>query len=355
MSMQPKSLNSVKIYGFGIIKNGVKFDFPFRESVLSFKSLVEKVFYVLGDSADDTNLEFQKFDFCVTENSIWDTTVTNGIVISQETNKALTLLKKSVDCKSAWGIYLQADEVLHQEDYALIRNDLEKAELEGFDAISFRYLHFWKTHHEIAITKGWYPREIRAIKLDSEIVSWGDGQSFKNCKKILNSEARIYHYGHVREANAYSQKMQFQTSFHFQGIRYYRKRFKAQWVHLKEKSINYFGTHPLVMKDRIISMKGTWELPEEDRVYILGDKNNYSEKLILAIKAKEIYWIKTLSEAPREFQSKVVITNPTGLDFYFKRTKVKSKMESPLAEDWSLDFRLILQLSEKKIGLKNIL
>lgn len=332
--MQQKSLNSFKLYGFGILKNGVKFDFPFRESLLSFKSLVDKAYYVLGDSVDNTNEEFKKFEFCLTEYSTWDASLKDGLVISVETNKAIDFLKRSIELENSWGIYLQADEVLHQDDYDLIKSDIIKADALGCDAITFRYLHFWKTHHHIAISKNWYPKEIRIIKLDSDIVSCGDGQSFTNYKKVFNSESRIFHYGHVRVAEAYEQKMQFQASFHFKGLRYYRKRLKNRLDRMKQKAIEYYGTHPLVMKDRILRMHDVWELPAQKIIYILGSKKDYSELMINSINVNEIFWVDSEKEIPRNYRSQAVITN------------------SFLEEKWSNDCRLTLQLSEKKIGLK---
>lgn len=354
MLMQLRSLNLTRIYGFGLLKNGVKYDFPFVESLLSFKPLVEKVFYVLGDSSDNTDDIFLKYqDFCLTEKSVWDMTLKDGHVIGVETNKAISFLKKNVDVRNAWGIYLQSDEVLHEEDYELIISDLEKAEKEGCDAMTFKYLHFWKSHHKIAISKTWYPKEIRAIKLDSHVESWGDGQSFKNYKKLFHSDARIYHYGHVREASAYEAKLQFQASFHFKGFRYYRKRLQAKKNSLKQKAILYLGTHPKIMHERIERLGENWTYADVDEVYIIGKKSRFSEKLIERICAKKIIWVSSLKQVPFNKRMRAVITEPTKWDYFLKRTKIHEKMDSLLADNWNADFRLILQLSEKNVGIRS--
>ena len=60
--MPQKFSNSVKLYGFGVLKNGVKFDFPYRESVLSMEPITEQIYFALGDSEDTTNDEFKKFE-----------------------------------------------------------------------------------------------------------------------------------------------------------------------------------------------------------------------------------------------------------------------------------------------------
>lgn len=342
--MQQRYLNLINVYGFGILKNGVKFDFPFRESVLSLKPICQKIFYVLGDSVDSTDEEFKKFPFIEIEKSTWDMSLKDGHVVGVETNKALSFLRRSVDVKNSWGIYLQADEVLHEDDYELLLKDIKFAEENGYDSLSFRYLHFWQSHHKLAISKTWYPHEIRAIKLDSEIVSWGDGQSFDHCKKTFFTEARIFHYGHIREASAYSSKMQFQASFHFKGLRYYRKRFGAFINHHKQKTITYLGSHPAVMKERIIRLHDKWNLPETGSLCLIAEKKKYSQNLVETINAVNVVWVNSKKEIPKNFSGQIINLKNSGFP---------EKMYSSLAKNWSDDFRLILQLSEKGISFKS--
>jgi hypothetical protein len=355
-SMPQKFSNLIKLYGFGVLKNGVKFDFPFRESLLSMEPITSMVYFALGDSEDITNLEFKKFSFVKTINTTWDKTLKDGKVISSETNKALQFLKNDLsasELKKAWGLYLQADEVIHEDDFALIKNDLEYCEQNGYDAISFRYLHFWHTHHHIAVSKNWYPHEIRIIKLDSPIESWGDGQSFRNQKKIYYSEARIYHYGHVREQSAYEQKMRFQSSFHHADHLVEEKLKKDAENSKKHKTNYYFGTHPIVMKDRIIRMNDIWELPAAPVAAIVGNPEKYSSELIKHIAAHEVKWFKSADEVPVSLKKYMVITNPTFFDYIFKRAVPNLKMKSKHALPWSDDFKLIMQLSSKQIGFRH--
>lgn len=354
MLMPLRFSNMSKCYGFGIIKNGVKFDFPFKESIQSVAPLTQSFFYGLGDSEDNTNQIVKSIPQTVTFDSVWDTSTKDGIVISIETNKALDLLRSKVDVKNAWGIYLQADEVIHEDDLELLRNDIEYAEKNGFDAISFRYLHFWMSHTKLAITKTWYPHEIRAIKLDSPIVSWGDGQSFQNFKKIFYTEARIFHYGHIRDPKAYQEKMRFQASFHYKGLRYYRKRFESFRNALKQKSIKYLGTHPKVMAERIQRIEGNISVPVKDTLYILGDESLVNLKLIKSVNVNKIIWVKSIFSVPITKWFEVVILKPSFLHRLFALTKVPNKMHSPLAKEWSMDFLFILKVSEKNIGFRNI-
>ena len=352
--MPQKSSNLVKLYGFGVLKNGVKYDFPFRESLYSMKPITEEIYFALGDSVDTTNAEFEKMNVCKTINTTWDASLKDGLVISTETNKAIQFLKSDVsDLSHAWGLYLQADEVIHEDDYKIIQKDLEYCEANGFDAISFRYLHFWQNHHEIAVTKNWYPHEIRAIKLDSPIESWGDGQSFKNHKKVFFTEARIFHYGHVREQKAYAEKMRFQSSFHHADHLVEKKKKKDAENSKKHTTLYFFGTHPMVMKERILRMNDIWELPVVAEVAIVGNPEKYSKEIVNSIAAKKVSWFNSTNEVPKELQKNMVITNPGILDYFLKRAQPKLKMKSKHAKEWIGDLKFIMQVSSRKIGFKH--
>lgn len=356
MLMPQKFSSLVSLYGFGVLKNGIKYDFPFKESVLSMEPITESVYFALGDSEDQTNAEFAKMPFCKTINTTWDKSLKDGKVISVETNKALQFLKMDLapaELKKAWGIYLQADEVLHEDDYKILQKDLEFCEANGYDAISFRYLHFWHTHHEIVISKNWYPHEIRIIKLDSAIESWGDGQSFKNQKKIFFTEARIFHYGHVREEKAYKEKMRFQSSFHHADHLVEKKLKKDANNSKKHKSIYFFGTHPKIMKDRILRMNDIWELPMVDEVAIIGHSKTYSSELVKRIAAKKVSWFNSVAEVPKHLKKNMVLTKPTIFDYILKRAQPNLRMKSKHAREWNNDFKLIMQLSSRHIGFRH--
>lgn len=103
-----------------------------------------------------------------------------GQILSQQTNIALDALRAAHGSEDdAWGVYLQCDELIHEDEVARIKEDIE-----------------------VALSKRWYPHEVRAIKLKSDIKSFGDAQGFSGVTKSYESECRILHYGHVREARA---------------------------------------------------------------------------------------------------------------------------------------------------------
>lgn len=324
----------------------MKYDYSFKESLLSLAPIVEKTYLALDKGEDSTAEVVQTLPGIEVVPSTWDMTLAKGLVLSVETNKALEALRAAQP--EGWGLYLQADEVLHEEDYELLKRDIVEAQRTGCDAISFRYLHFWQTHHHLAIAKNWYPQEIRAIKLNSQVKSYGDAQSFHGHTKIFFTEARIFHYGHVRDQNVYKKKMEDMSKL------YDADATKSKYYNQKDRDkdytdcLPYYGTHPLVMKERILRMGDTWELPIIDEIFLVGKKEDYSEKILKSVAAKKIHWM--VDESRVKPGMKVVDLNPGFLKKLLGYSQVPTKMKSKHAHPWSKDFRFILQLSEKDIG-----
>jgi len=243
----------MKICGFTIVRNGVKFDYPFAESIRSLLPIVDKLVINYGVSEDETlavlkSIMDPKIEIFQAE---WDLSMREGgKLLSYETNRALKR------CQGDWGFYLQADEVLHEDEYNKILQDLEKAHKRGYEAVSFRYIHFEATYNLYNPFR--YRREIRAIRLGRDIVSWGDAATFRKSDgrkpRVLASSAHIYHYGWVKDPRSMQQK---QENFH----KYWHS---DKWIqqnipiveefdynrNIKELS-PFLGQHPKVMQKRI--------------------------------------------------------------------------------------------------------
>jgi len=343
---------SVSIYGFTLLRNGVKYDYSFRECLESLAPICKSVYLALGDSDDGTKEAVSDMDFLKITPTIWDDALKEGaIILSQQTNVALESLR--VDKRSeaeSWGFYLQCDEVIHEEDYELLKADFQKAEDEGCDAISFRYYHFWLDHHSIAINKKWYPQEIRAVKVDSAAESWGDAQSFKNVKKVYQSEARIYHYGHVREEDKYkSKKADILKLYHSDEKMAKYKRREKRFDDMTE-TLLYLGSHPKIMKDRIERMGDVFFPDKADHVYILGDKSEFPANVNDKIFSNHVTWCDSLFEVPIAQRKYAILLKANWFQKLMYRSKVPKKMRSKLALPWSNETVLMLKLSEKGVG-----
>ncbi|TAL68012.1 MAG: glycosyltransferase family 2 protein [Bacteroidetes bacterium] len=193
----------MKISGFTFVRNALLFGYPIYESLHSLLPLCDELIIAAGKSDDDTisylkSINNKKIKLIETE---WDQSMREGgLIYSQQTNIALN------ECKGEWCIYLQADEVLNEEDYELITEEINSADSSPeLDGLLFRYLHFYGSYDYIGTGRQWYRREIRAFKNSGKVISWGDAQGFRineNGKirklRARQTNARVYHYGWVK-------------------------------------------------------------------------------------------------------------------------------------------------------------
>lgn len=341
---------NLPLHGFTLLRNGVKYDYPFRESLAGLRALCESVVVAVGNSDDGTEEALNAFDVRQVP-SVWDEEKRRGgLILSEQTNIALAELRRRVP--SGWGFYLQADEAVSERDFPRIREDLLKAEAAMCDAVSFRYLHFWQSYEAIAVGKRWYPQEIRCVRLDSPVESYGDAQSFRGWKKRFESDAVIWHYGHVREAAAYEKKKKdFHRWWHpdseIAGV-----IVKGERVESAEETLKYLGPHPSFMKERIIRHGGL--APGLKRsLKVLGSSAVYSPEFLREVQA-ELEWTEDESVILKEKPEDVVLLRPLSpLSQLFSlgryRSRVPRRMGSPQAREWTPEFQALLRFSEKGV------
>ena len=96
-----------------------------------------------------------------------------GFVFGQQKTIAL------FNCTGDWAFYLEADEVLHEDDLPKIRAAMEKYLAdERVEALAFDYLHFYGNKNTIAWSPGWYRSEVRIIR--NTIPAWSSESLFFN-------------------------------------------------------------------------------------------------------------------------------------------------------------------------------
>jgi len=196
-----------KISGFTVVRNAKLMGYPIVESICSLLPFCDEMVVGVGQSDDGTRqlIESIGSDKIKIFDSHWDTSKTKGgLILSEKTNEALAR------CENDWCLYLQADEVLHEDDYQSIREAIERtAHDQKVQGLLFRYIHFYGSFHVIATARNWYRNEIRVVRKSSGIQSWNDAQGFRvNGEKpvVKNSGARIFHYGWVKPPQLMGQK-----------------------------------------------------------------------------------------------------------------------------------------------------
>lgn len=259
----------MKISGFTIARGAVTFGYPLRESVLSLLPLVDEFVIGVGDMDDGTYemLEAIGDPKIRLFRSTWDMSKREGgRVLSAETNKALERVTGD------WAVYLQADEVLHEDDLPRLRQALERHAATGVDALEFNYLHFYGSFATVQDhRRKWYRRAVRAVKTGRGIQSVGDAYGFKRMVaglplslKRANCGVTVYHYGWVRPPEVMLEKQKnLDRMYHDEGWiddRYAREDAKVREFYRDRGHLKFFtGTHPAVMRERVAAQDWTFE------------------------------------------------------------------------------------------------
>lgn len=260
----------MKISGFTMGRNVSKLYYPMPQAIASILPIVDEFVVALGaGDPDDTTredieaLNSPKIRIIDTQ---WDLEkFPRGMENAHQTDIAMQ------HCQGDWLFYLQADEVVHEEDHAAIVEQCQKYlddhEVEGF---VFDYLHFWGDFQHVHRTHNWYKREIRIVRNREDIHSWRSAQSFRvmpefdginyrrkeNIRKlkVAPAQARIFHYGWVRPPYLMRQKKKALDTIHHgaQKVAHMRQHAAKDFDYGPIQKLPRFkGQHPQVMKDWI--------------------------------------------------------------------------------------------------------
>jgi glycosyltransferase involved in cell wall biosynthesis len=265
-----------KISGFSLVRNGLQFDYPFLESWRSILPVVDELVLNIGISDDESLAVARKFAAEEGQGKVrifeseWPLHIPekrkSGLILSEQTNLALE------QCAHDWCFYIQADEVLHEDDYPLIRESVKLGVSSGAEAVVFEYAHFYGSFDVIQKTRSAYRREMRIIRKSSGARSVGDAQSFlkpagEKLDAILTA-ARIFHYGWVRTPEAMRVKTEFMdTLYHGTDAAKNNSHVYKRFWGLNQ----YRGTHPAVMLERIRTKGWKWDLAGSPFIFTRSD------------------------------------------------------------------------------------
>jgi len=252
----------MKVSGFTFCRNAVRYDYPVVESIRSILPIVDEFIVNVGRCADGT-LELIRSigdpKIRIVE-SVWDETLQkDGLIYSQQTNIALA------HCTGDWAFYLQADEVIHEDDRPRIvdamRTYHRRPEVKG---LIFRYLHFYGDYH--SVNPWFYHRAVRIVRNNGEVESCGDavGFHFKATGQYLQSgprqwlapsSGRVFHYGWVKDPKTMLAKKQEMTTVYHgdapppsEAKLYTQDTFEFEDYEILQE---FRGSHPRVMNERV--------------------------------------------------------------------------------------------------------
>lgn len=255
---------STKISAYTIIKNAIKFDYPIVEAINSILPAVDEVIVNCGDSEDATDeLIHKAFDGIgkvKIHHRVWEGRDKGTAFLRNQSNWA------KEQCKNSICLYLQSDEIYHEDDLAGLLDAAKKLEESpSLVAAVFKWNHFdgIPTH----INTDSYPAEVRLIKRNL-LDSIGDAQSMglkiaemNNVMAfpqfLLDTNVVVYHYGWLRDADKMLAKLRDFDKYYHDDKEWLDMHKNDDSKHSNgkynygNKANNFNGTHPSVMYPRI--------------------------------------------------------------------------------------------------------
>jgi len=238
------------VSGFTLVRNAIKLDFPVEASIRSILPICDEVVVNVGRSEDETlelvrSIADPRIRIIETE---WDMTRRNT-VLGHETLRAMRA------CRHPWGVYIQADEVLHEQGAAELAEAIRRHDGDSrVEGLLVRYLHFYGGFDTVATHRRWYRREVRAVRLDPalDIRPYQGAQGFRVGPEHRRIRARLtgatmFHYGWARPAQALREKRELgKTMYPWRDAS--EQRPLLEWI----PGMRAFdGTHPAVAREWI--------------------------------------------------------------------------------------------------------
>jgi glycosyltransferase involved in cell wall biosynthesis len=274
----------MKVSGFTFLRNGQKLGYPFTASIRSLLPLVDEFVIALGPCDDGTEKMLReigdpKLRIIPTQ---WNEHVrpdysVKGFIYGQQKSIAL------FNCTGDWAFYLEADEVLHEDDLPKIRSAMEKhLNDERVEALAFDYLHFYGNKNTIAWSPGWYRSEVRIIR--NTIPAWSSEALFFNVldshkksryPRAAHTGATIFHYGWVRS----EAQMNLKSAA---VLKYWQNREQAamNYADVDGAILQLFnGIHPKIVQDWLPEATGIFQADSRHRLTSREKKHRLMLKL----------------------------------------------------------------------------
>lgn len=250
----------MKISGFTIVRNAVKYNYPVVESIRSILPICDEFIVNVGESEDETLDLIQSIGsekVRIIENE-WDMSQKSE-VLSYQTNLALDA------CRGDWAFYLQSDEVVHEDDLEKLKETMMRYQDDpAVDALRFQWLHFYGSYYRYRIDHGWYQKQDRILRNNGMIESFGDAYGFKRKDgqdlRRQNTGCFVYHYGWVQPRKVMAQRRANAAGIGFVSLAENESDKEYSYGDLSRFPV-YFGTHPKVIEEKI----GAHPLSREDK------------------------------------------------------------------------------------------
>lgn len=262
----------MKISGFTFIRNGCTLGYPFVPSIRSLLPLCDEVIVNVPHSTDETLAKVRainspKIRIIETE---WDETQRSaGLALSHHTNLAMN------ECGGDWCVYIQGDEVLHEDSVPAMRAAMER-ELANpvVQGLLVDYTHFYGSYSTTVYSFGWYYKEVRVVRRGQNIRSVGDAQGFRAADgqklSVKMSGGRYHHYGFAIDPAVMQKKKANLNSLY--NTEQAAPEPKPKGVYDEDQKVRPFrGTHPAVMREVVAAAHWSYQ----SRCPLIRFRRNY--------------------------------------------------------------------------------
>lgn len=243
----------------------ITLDYPLEECILSINPIADEIIIINGDHYPRKEMEMVIDKLAINADELGDKIKMYDLPWNDAMRINMFTIANSAgmaQCTKDYVLWLDADEVIHEDDYEKIYKCMEL----GMDAYSFRTIHFYRDYNHFKIPKGiWYNHRPKLFKNGLGIwdgyQSWIDGIGKLKCDytsdlitwdyKPVHSFSKkttisIYHYGWVMSDKVVLEKKnRTETRFHPDWVPL------TKWEWNMSDTEEFKGTHPAVMKDRI--------------------------------------------------------------------------------------------------------
>ena len=232
--------------GFTIVRNAVTLDYPIVPAIRSILSICSEVVVNVGRSHDGTRELILGIDDPRIRilDTVWDES-SGGATLARETNRAMAA------CRGRWGLYIQADEVLHESGAELLADRVRSWDRDArVEGLLVDYRHFYGDFHTLATNRHWYRREVRVVRLGSSgIRSFGDAQGFRVGDEMRRVRARVtgavmFHYGWAQPPAVLRQKHEASKALFGEHLGKLEQRAQAPALEWTPGLRRFPGPHP---------------------------------------------------------------------------------------------------------------
>ncbi len=282
--VQSVSIRTMRISAFTFLRNGVQLAYPFVESIRSALPLVDEYVVALGQSDDGSREAIEAIDderIRIIDTQ-WNGKTGRGFVYGQQ--KMIGMFNTTGD----WSLYLEGDEVLHEQDIEGIRELVEQADRNArVEAIAFKYHHYYGTPNLLATGPAWYRVEPRMIRNhDIRVIAPGglyflvlDRNKRGRYPRAVETNATIHHYGWVRPIDSHHRKAR-QVSSYWGAPRDMANPYEDVDASILKP---FTGEHPAVMKDWLAERANHEFSPNPDYVLSRRDRRQRIKRMIESV------------------------------------------------------------------------